>query len=86
VLIRRWLNAIDGAAWERMELLVDDDAHVGQAMSRWRRHHDGSRVSTLEGGSSGLAARDGATFDPMIVDVSLPQMRGFERIDPRRLE
>jgi|SRR5579859_6002300 len=63
----------------RRILVVDDDLHVGQAIGVWLQHH-GFRVSIAGGGSAGLAALDNGTFDLMIVDVFMPQMRGFESI------
>src|SRR5580704_9233327 len=76
-------------SWERRDkrketamrriLVVDDDLHVGQAISVWLKQH-GFRVSTADGGRSGLAALDNATFDLMIVDVFMPHMTGFEAI------
>ena len=63
----------------RRILVVDDDLHVGQAIRVWLKHH-GFRVSTADSGPSGLAALDNASFDLMIVDVFMPQMRGFEAI------
>jgi DNA-binding response OmpR family regulator len=63
----------------RRILVVDDDAHVGQAIGLWLRYH-GFRVSTAGSGASGLAALDDATSDMMIVDVFMPGMRGFEAI------
>ena len=63
----------------RRILVVDDDPHVGQAIGVWLKHH-GFRVSTADSGPGGLAALDNASFDLMIVDVFMPQMRGFEAI------
>jgi CheY-like chemotaxis protein len=63
----------------RRILVVDDDLHVGQAIRVWLKHH-GFRVSTADSGPGGLAALDNASFDLMIVDVFMPQMRGFEAI------
>jgi DNA-binding response OmpR family regulator len=63
----------------RRILVVDDDPHVGQAIRVWLQHH-GFRVSTADGGPSGLAALGSGTFDLMMVDVFMPQMRGFESI------
>jgi DNA-binding response OmpR family regulator len=63
----------------RRILVVDDDLHVGQAIHVWLKHH-GFRVSTADSGPGGLAALDNASFDLMIVDVFMPQMRGFEAI------
>jgi DNA-binding response OmpR family regulator len=63
----------------RRILVVDDDLHVGQAIKVWLEQH-GFRVCTADGGRSGLAALDNATFDLMIVDVFMPHMTGFEAI------
>jgi YesN/AraC family two-component response regulator len=38
------------------------------------------RVAITDGGESGLAAMNEGTFDLMIVDVFMPNMRGFESI------
>jgi len=56
----------------RRILVVDDDAHVCQAIGIW--------LDLAVGGISGLAALDTVTFDLMIVDVFMPNMRGFESI------
>jgi DNA-binding response OmpR family regulator len=63
----------------RRILVVDDDVQVGQSIQIWLKQH-GFRVSTADSGTSGLAALDDASFDLMIVDVFMPQMRGFETI------
>lgn len=63
----------------RRILVGDDDLHVGQAISVWLKAH-GFRVATADGGATGLAALDNATFDLMIVDVFMPHMTGFEAI------
>ena len=63
----------------RRILVVDDDLHVGQAIGVWLTAH-GFRVGTADGGTTGLAALDNATFDLMIVDVFMPHMTGFEAI------
>ena len=63
----------------RRILVVDDDLHVGQAMRLWLKHR-GFRVSTADSGPGGLAELDNASFDLMIVDVFMPNMRGFEAI------
>jgi CheY-like chemotaxis protein len=70
----------------RRILVVDDDLHVGQAISVWLKAHSvwlkahGFRVGTADGGAAGLAALDNATFDLMIVEVFMPYMTGFEAI------
>lgn len=63
----------------RRVLVVDDDLHVGQAVGVWLTHL-GFRVSTADSGRGGLAALDEANIDLMIVNVFVPQMRGFEAI------
>ena len=63
----------------RRILVVDDDPHVGQAIGVWLKHY-GFRVSAADSGPGGLAALDETSFDLMIVDVFMPQMRGFEAI------
>ena len=63
----------------RRILVVDDDPHVGLAIRAWLAQH-GFRVAIADGGANGLAALDNSTFDLMIVDVFMPNMRGFESI------
>jgi CheY-like chemotaxis protein len=63
----------------RRILVVDDDPHVCPAIGRWLRQH-GFKVSLADGGVSGLDALDRSTFDLMIVDIFMPDMRGFESI------
>jgi DNA-binding response OmpR family regulator len=63
----------------RRILVVDDDLHVGQAISVWLKAR-GFRDATADGGATGLAALDNATFDLMIVDVFMPHIKGFEAI------
>jgi DNA-binding NtrC family response regulator len=63
----------------RRILVVDDDPHVGLARCAWPAQV-GFQVATADGGTNGLAAIDNSTFDPMIVDVLMPDMGGFESI------
>ena len=63
----------------RRILVVDDDPHTCVAIRAWLKRY-GFRVSIADGGVSGLAALDNATFDLMIVDIFMPHMRGFESI------
>ena len=63
----------------RRILVVDDDLHIGLAIRAWLKRY-GFRVSIADGGPNGLAALDNATFDLMIVDIFMPNMRGFESI------
>ena len=63
----------------RRILIVDDDPQVRQAIGDWLTRH-GFWVSTADRGFGGLAALDSATFDLMIVDVLMPNLRGFESV------
>jgi len=63
----------------RRILVVDDDPQIGRAIRAWLKRY-GFRVSIADGGSNGLAALDHSTFDLMIVDIFMPNMRGFESI------
>ena len=63
----------------RRILVVDDDLHTRLAMRTWLQRC-GFRVAIADGGVNGLAALDDATFDLMIVDIFMPNMRGFESI------
>jgi DNA-binding response OmpR family regulator len=63
----------------RRILVVDDDPHICLAIRAWLKRY-GFRVSIADGGVSGRVALDTATFDLMIVDIFMPNMRGFESI------
>ena len=63
----------------RRILVVDDDLHTRLAIRAWLKLY-GFRVAIADGGPNGLAALDDATFDLMIVDIFMPNMRGFEPI------
>lgn len=63
----------------RRILVVEDDLHTRLAMRVWLKQC-GFRVAIADGGPSGLAALDDGTFDLMIVDIFMPNMRGFESI------
>jgi CheY-like chemotaxis protein len=63
----------------RRILVVDDDPHICLAVRAWLKRY-GFRVSIADGGPNGLAALDSSTFDLMIVDIFMPNMRGFESI------
>ena len=63
----------------RRILIVDDDPHIGLAIRAWLRRY-GFRVTIADAGSNGLSAFDNSTFDLMIVDIFMPNMRGFESI------
>ena len=63
----------------RRILVVDDDPHICLAIRAWLKRY-GFKVSVADGGTSGLLAFDNSTFDLMIVDIFMPNMRGFESI------
>jgi CheY-like chemotaxis protein len=63
----------------RRILVVDDDPHICLAIRAWLKRY-GFRVTIADGGSNGLSALDNSTFDLMIVDIFMPNMRGFESI------
>jgi DNA-binding NtrC family response regulator len=63
----------------RRILVVDDDPHISLAMRAWLKRF-GFKVSIAGGGTKGIAALDNSTFDLMIVDIFMPNMRGFESI------
>ncbi|MDB5578352.1 MAG: LuxR family transcriptional regulator [Bradyrhizobium sp.] len=63
----------------RRILVVDDDPHICLAIRAWLKRY-GFKVAIADGGASGLLALDNSTFDLMIVDVFMPNMRGFESI------
>jgi len=63
----------------RRILVVDDDLHTRLAIGIWLKQC-GFRVAITDGCESGLAALNEGTFDLMIVDVFMPNMRGFESI------
>jgi CheY-like chemotaxis protein len=63
----------------RRILIVDDDPLVGQAVRAWLNQH-GYRVSTAGSGAEGLALLERSTFDLLVVDIFMPNMRGYESI------
>jgi CheY-like chemotaxis protein len=63
----------------RRILVVDDDPHICLAIRAWLKRY-GFKVAIADGGVSGLLALDNSTFDLMIVDIFMPNMRGFESI------
>ncbi|KIZ42103.1 MULTISPECIES: response regulator [Rhodopseudomonas] len=60
-------------------LLVDDDPLIRGAVKIWLENN-GHEVVTAECGVTGLNALQRATFDLMIIDIFMPNMRGFESI------
>ena len=63
----------------RRILVVDNDLHTRLAIRTWLMQC-AFRVVIADGGANGLAALDDSTFDLMIVDIFMPNMRGFESI------
>jgi CheY-like chemotaxis protein len=63
----------------RRILVVDDDPHIGLAIRAWLKRY-GFKVTVADGGTAGLIALSNSTFDLMIVDIFMPNMRGFESI------
>lgn len=63
----------------RRILVVDDDPHICLAVRAWLKRY-GFKVAIADGGVSGLLALDDTTLDLMIVDIFMPNMRGFESI------
>lgn len=63
----------------RRILVVDDDPHICLAVRAWLKRY-GFKVAIADGGPNGLVALDNSTFDLMIVDIFMPDMRGFESI------
>ena len=63
----------------RRILVVDDDLQARLAMCAWLQQC-GFTVAIADGGPGGLAALDDGKFDLMIVDIFMPNRRGFESI------
>jgi DNA-binding response OmpR family regulator len=60
-------------------LVVDDDPMVCMAIELCLERH-GFEVTIADGGETGLRALEDVVFDLMIVDIFMPNMRGFESI------
>ena len=60
-------------------LVVDDDPLVCKAIEVYLERNN-FEVVVADGGEDGLRALEGTVFDPMIVDIFMPHMRGFESI------
>ncbi len=60
-------------------LVVDDDPMVCAAIEIYLERH-GFGVTIANGGEAGLRALEDSIFDLMIVDIFMPNMRGFELI------
>jgi CheY-like chemotaxis protein len=60
-------------------LVVDDDPLVASAIQSWLENRD-FQVTTADGAEMGLRALEDSTFDLMIVDIFMPDVRPFESI------
>jgi CheY-like chemotaxis protein len=60
-------------------LVVDDDPLVSLSIRLTLERHDFETV-LADGGVSGLHALEAQRFDAMIVDIFMPEMRGFESV------
>jgi CheY-like chemotaxis protein len=59
--------------------VVDDDPLVCGAIEACLRRQ-GFETTVADGGESGLAALETAVFDVMLIDIFMPNMRGYESI------
>jgi CheY-like chemotaxis protein len=60
-------------------LVVDDDPLIRATIEACLERHN-FRVTIADGGESGLRILEAIAFDLMIIDIFMPQMRGFESI------
>jgi CheY-like chemotaxis protein len=60
-------------------LVVDDDPLVSLSIKLTLERY-GFAVVLADGGVSGLHALEASHFDAMIVDIFMPEMRGFESV------
>jgi CheY-like chemotaxis protein len=60
-------------------LVVDDDPLICATIEAVLERHD-FRVTIADGGEAGLRLLEAGAFGVMIVDIFMPQMRGFESI------
>jgi DNA-binding response OmpR family regulator len=68
-----------GAAVMPRILVVDDDPLICMSVRVWLETRD-FEVVVAYGAESGLDALDKAPIDLMVIDIFMPQMRGFESI------
>ena len=73
------LHAKRGGADMQRILVVDDDPLVSLSI-KLSLERQGFEAVLADGGATGLAALEGNSFDAMIVDIFMPNMRGFESI------
>jgi len=60
-------------------LVVDDDPLICATIEACLERHN-FRVTIADGGESGLRVLETLALDLMIIDIFMPQMRGFESI------
>ena len=60
-------------------LVVDDDPLVCGAIEACLQRQ-GFETTIADGGESGLSALETAAFDVMLIDIFMPNMRGYESI------
>jgi CheY-like chemotaxis protein len=60
-------------------LVVDDDPLVCAAIEACLQRQ-GFETTVADGGDSGLRALETAAFDVMLIDIFMPNMRGYESI------
>ncbi|MGE9009066.1 response regulator [Leptospira interrogans] len=60
-------------------LVVDDDPMVCDAIEVCLQRQ-GFEVTIADGGEAGMQALEASDFDVMLIDVFMPNMRGFESI------
>ena len=60
-------------------LVVDDDPLIRATIEACLERHN-IRVTVADGGESGLSVLAAFAFNLMIIDIFMPQMRGFESI------
>src|SRR6185437_15124875 len=60
-------------------LVVDDDRLICATIEACLERHN-IRVTVADGGESGLSVLAAFAFNLMIIDIFMPQMRGFESI------
>jgi DNA-binding response OmpR family regulator len=58
-------------------LLIEDDEELAETVSKWLKL-DRHSVEVVHDGNDGLAFALGASYEILIVDVSLPGLNGFE--------
>ena len=63
----------------RHVLVVDDDPLIRATIEVCLERHN-FRVTVADGGESGLRVLEAFAFDLMIINIFMPQMRGFESI------